>query len=543
MSRTDSLQWLATVIDDLGPIGQMTPGVPLRATDWNAVVGAVGNLARLVASREDTTDSFLDQRYATIDHRHTDQATLAWFEPQTRALLEQGVSGAVEQRAELKTLGNQLAELRSEVAGLRDELRGVRIEVDGLRDSDAARERGLSGLSLRLEAVADTAEGVTALDGRLGEMTRDIATVLEFRRELTDAAGNTIDVRAVEQRVTGLEGLRENLLTADGELVRIREIESALARLEENSVDRNAIDEVILERLREGEILDEAGLVDSVSERVEDRFTPRFEEIEAGGETLGAGVETLGERLDEKDAQVEALEKRADATDDTLAAQAGLGQQVTGLGKRVSTVETLAKTNQTAVAGLPALRKQLDGVEGSVARLPVLEERLGGLEKRVGRLDGNVRDLATLPGGVDALGKRLDGAEERLTLLNDLDQRVGETATATAALDERLSAGEAQLDNLEGLPGRFDDIAQATGNLGPWRGVVDTRLKDLAAGIRAAGVDVQRLVRIEEQSAEHGSSLRELSKTVGGVSKMLPAVTLLATQVRDMDKRVKRLER
>ena len=47
MASTESLELLARVIDRLEPLGSMTPGEPLRADHWNALVSSIADLARL----------------------------------------------------------------------------------------------------------------------------------------------------------------------------------------------------------------------------------------------------------------------------------------------------------------------------------------------------------------------------------------------------------------------------------------------------------------------------------------------------------------
>ena len=112
MARTESLKLLTEVIDQLAPIGQMTVGSPLRAAHWNSMVDAVRNMARLILSREKTTDAFLDKRYATRDHAHAGKVGLTWFEPEARNLLEDAMSGTVEQRAAVKDLKREMSALR-----------------------------------------------------------------------------------------------------------------------------------------------------------------------------------------------------------------------------------------------------------------------------------------------------------------------------------------------------------------------------------------------------------------------------------------------
>ena len=250
MSRAESLELLNSLITGLAPLGDMTPGRPLRATEWNDLVGAIRTMANLAVARERTTDDYLDDRYAPIDHQHLGQIGLEWFEPSTRALLEQNVNGAVEQKADLKAARDEIAQLRTAFDDLRRQVATLRGDQDGLRDSDTARIKDIDRVAVRVESLRNVEGRVSGLDQRLGSMSTDLQAALAFRNELRDPAGNAIDVRGMGERIASLEGIRDNLRTASGELVQIRELESAVARLEERNLERADLDEAVLRGLR-----------------------------------------------------------------------------------------------------------------------------------------------------------------------------------------------------------------------------------------------------------------------------------------------------
>lgn len=521
MSRVESLQLLSEVIDGLEPIGQMSPGVPLRANDWNALVGAVTSLARLVASRERTTDSLLDERYSPIDHAHTGKIGLAWFDPQTRALVEEGVGGAVEQRAGLRELRADLGALRKDLGGLRDQVNALRTDLDGLRDGDSARERHISDVEIRVEALRDVERDMAGLNERFSGIGTELQAALAFREQLVDAAGNPIDVQGMNTRVTELEGIRENLRTADGEVVLIREIESALARLEENAINRNDLDDVVLQRLRDGEILNEAGLISSVTGEVESGFTTRFDELTVATTGLSDTVNVLEGGLASQSTQITGLSGRLGTAEDGLVGLGTLPAQVADHTTRLGTVEATARANQTSVGNLSGLNDRMGAVEGRVTGLEGLGVQVQGIDSRVLVVEDRVSVMDDLSANVDNLGSRIGQVEGRLPGLEAQGAQVTSNANALNQLTSRVTANEAELDNMVILPERVTALTNTVQGLSNWRTGADSRLASLEDNQRFNSDLVARVDRVEEVSAENSSSIRTLntrgSTGTGGV--------------------------
>src|SRR5262245_53861191 len=97
------------IVTDLPQLGQMTPGAPVRSTDWNALVGALVDMARfalLQAQAESTT--VLDTRYAALAHQHVAQVEPSWLSPATLDMIDRAAS-SVEVRADLKAVQDGLA--------------------------------------------------------------------------------------------------------------------------------------------------------------------------------------------------------------------------------------------------------------------------------------------------------------------------------------------------------------------------------------------------------------------------------------------------
>lgn len=543
MSRTESLQFLSSVIDQLEPIGQMTPGQPLRAADWNALAHAVTNLARLVAARERTTDSLLDERYATIDHSHTGQITLAWFEPKARALLEEGMSGAVEQRAALQGLRNDVTALRQEMAALRTQLADMRVQVDGLRDEDSSRRREISKISLQVESLADVENHVATLNGRFNAIGADLEAALAFRQRLVDEAGNPIDVAGLNNRVGSLETIRTNLRLADGNLVNMREIESALARLEENTINRNDVDDVILQRLRAGNILDEAGLIDSVAGRVEAGFSERFGGLTATTAQLATRVTGLDASVTTQAGRLDKVDSSLQSAMTSLGALSGIPDQVSAQATRLTQAETRLQANESKIADLPALRQRLSTVEGRVGVVDNLSTSLSGLTNRVQIVESNLGQIDVLSGRIEAVSTRVGAVEKDLPGLSTLQSQVTAHTNTLQTLGQRVAASEAELKNLAGISERVSSLTKTAEEIVGWRTTVDKRLDDLSRQRPISDTLITRMDTLEATVADNSVVVRRIDQSVASIEKVMPSLRALPDQLKTLDTRVTKVER
>lgn len=543
MSRAESLELLGTIIDDLEPIGQMTPGQPLQATDWNTITSAVANLARLVVSRERTTDALLDERYAPVGHSHTGQVTLAWFDPQARALLEENMSGEVEQRAALQSLRNEVGSLKQSIDALQSQVDDIRIQVDGLRDEDASRRREISNLSLQVEGLADVEENVAVLGNRFDAIGANLEEALAFRDELVDEDGNLIDVAGLDQRVDDLESLRDNLRLADGSLVNIREIESTLARLEEDSINRNDVDNVILERLRAGDILDEAGLIDTITEQVETGFNEQFTLLTETSTELSTNLDDLGTRFTARAEVLSNLESGLQSARTTLNTLTGIPNQVAAHEARLRQTETRVQAHDNAIADLPSMRQRLSTVEERTSLIDPLSADIDGLTGRMQSVESDLGQLAVLSGRVDTVSTRLGTIENDMTRLSGLQGQVTLNVNALRNLGQRVNANEAQLNNLESVPDDLHKLAATTEELAGWRITAERRFEELGFDPQFFEVIAGRLDTLESTAAENGVTVRRIDQSVASIENVLPELQALPDQFKGLNTRVFRLER
>lgn len=532
MARADTLDILADIVDTLRPVGGATKGTPLRAADWNTVVAAVASLAQLVASREESAEDHLADRFAAADHEHTGAATLSWLEPQTRKLVEAAMSGSVEQRLGQDKIERDMAALRAEIAALRNDIQSIRIGIDGLRDSDFARERSLGRLGNDIEGLKTIETGLGNLTDRLNGMSGDIAAVLTFRDRLSDPTGQPIDVSGLATRVGSLENLRENLLTANGELVRIREVESAIARLQTGTIMRDEADRLVANRLRDANLLADAGLLDGINARVSETLAPRFDEAAARTEGLRADLAGLRSSVEPLSGRIEAMDTRVTDQTGRLDALAGVGARADGLSVRIGIVESGLRQTQESAAAIPALTE-------SVGRL---NERVETIDARSARIDANIAATARL-------AERMAAAEQSTAAMPALNQRMAvievETsrlsattsrlATAEARLDgleTRTKTNEAQLDTLGDVPSRLATLDRSNDDMRSWRNATESRLGQISAG----GAANDRIAALEERVADQGVTIRKQSDSIEQLRGT-------ATRVDSLDSRMTTVER
>ena len=543
MSRVESLELLGSVIDDLEPIGQMTAGNPLRAADWNAMVGTVRNLARLIVSREKTTDALLNERYATHDHNHSGQMTLAWFEPGARTLLDEAMTGAVEQRAAVSELRKEMVALRQEMTTLKSQVENVRIQFDGLRDEDSSRQREMNQLSVRVEGLVDVEDNLAELSTRFTDIGANVGEALAFREQLVDENGNPVDVAGLNTRISDVENMRENLRTADGDLVNVREIESALTRLEENAINRNDVDDVILQRLREGGILDETGLVDSVTTRVNDNFTVQFDTLTSTTTSLGSQITGLDANIAEHATRLDGVEGDVSSSLTSLGTLTGLPDQVASHGTRLSAMETRVQTNETALTELPTMRTRLSTVENQVSVIDGLTANIDGLTDRVDTVESNIGQIDILSSQVAGISNRVGTIEQTLPNITNLQQQVATNSTSIQTIGQRVNVNEAELDNLSGITSQVTSLAKTTQEIIGWRVTVDRRLDDLSVRSPLNDTLVNRVDVLESAVAENSTTVRQLDQSVSTIENVMPGLQALPDQINAINSRLITVER
>ena len=538
MPITESLQLLSDVIDDIEPIGKMTPGVPLRAADWNALVGAVASLARLVASRERTSQAQLDEKYAPADHAHTGEIALSWFEPAARALLEENMSGAVEQRTAATRLRNDLNAMRRELAELQTQVNDIRIQFDGLRDEGSSRAREASRLAVRVEMLSGVEDNLSKLNLRFDGIGTEVARALEFREQLTDPNGDPIDVAAIGGRVSALEEIRANLRTADGSLVNIREFESTLARLEENSVGRSDVDAVILEQLRAGDVLEDAGVVNAVAGQVEAGFEDRFAGLAGQTDQLAGDLAAAIADGAQQAGRITEVESDVQSALTSLSGLSGIVDQVSSHAGRLNQVESRVQVAESSISTLPALRERVTRVESSTNLIDGLSADINALATRMQSVESNVDQIDSIFSELATVQNRIGSLEQDFSRLPSLQTQVATNVKDLQTAVERIGANEAELENLSNLSHQVLELSGNLKNVQTWQRQVEIRLKELDGPPVVVDRLRERMDALESNVAEGNVIIRRLNESVRTIEIEMPALRALPLRLTALDQRL-----
>lgn len=541
MSRVETLELLSDVVDSLKSIGTMAPGRPLRATDWNVVVKAVSNLAKMVASREQSTDDYLDRRYAQRDHAHTGSMGMGWFEPHTRALIEEGIQGAVEQRAALRDVRKGMDELKGNMEQIHTEIGEVRLQLDELRDRDSARENEITRVEMRVESLRDMELSVGNLTERFEGIAGSVEQALSFREELNDENGNPVNVGGLDSRIGQLEGMRQNLELADGSLVRIREVESAIARLEESSINRNDADDIILSRLREGNLLDETGFMESTAAAIEQRFTPRFDTITETTSRFDRDLQTCRDNITAQDTAFGQLTGRMVTAENRLGAMETLGTRVDSHGSRLTNVEGRVNSHQSALAEIPQMQLRIQGVERVTMDLQDLHGTVGDIDARVHEVESRVGAIDQLTLDVNSCTSRIAAVEAKLP---SLEAARGQVLRNTQRLDDynsRITVNEAQLDNCATVPDQMDALTTQMGSLSSWRNSTDMRLDELTRQQQSDRALAQHVAVLEQTAATNTRAISGLQtsekNSTAQIGHLLNNFSTLNTRISEIENR------
>ena len=452
---TETLEQISRIVDTLEPLGDATPGEPVRADEWNAVVTSVLDLARIALSRERTVDEALSARFAPADHVHQGAVGLDWLDPVSRDLVEGGRTQRADLVAELQRTRRDLDALRSETATLRDRVAGLERRVTTLDDRDFDRSQRLDRLGGAVDVIGETETSLADLRRTFASVDDRVGEALALRDELVDADGQRIDLDQLRRQVGELADVREQLRTADGSVVEIRAFEQRLARVEtqvESPGGGGGGPSIDLDRFRD-EVLAEADV------RIQGQLEP-----------VTADVGRLGERVDTVATQVDRVSAQATELDAGIAVL------------------------RSTTAGLPALTTQVTATSSRVTEQQRRHDALVDLPDRVTGVENGLERLDPLPGRVAGLETGLAGMQTTVGRLPQLEQQVA----SLAGLRRDVVDLSARVDATSQTAQRALVLAQRQ----------DPRLDALEAGISDQRT---RLVQIESASRSHSETLRRLA--------------------------------
>jgi hypothetical protein len=476
MATSTQLPNIAKFADRIGGLGAKQRGMRIEANDWNTLIDVIKGVLEIERAQEDTTQSSLDQRFAPRNHEHLGHVTTAWLDPALQASFAQSVSGPT--RVALADLQQKVDSLRSEVARLTTHIAAQQQVIDRFAVNDVDRAKVLSGFETRFAGIENLRTQVTGLSAQFDGFRANVNTVLDLKKSLSDAAGARIDVAKLRQDVTDLGALRENLKGADGNLLRLRDVELNLKELSDavGVAGPGAL---------EARIAKTAGEVEArLNQRVDDRTNAVRQDVLAAQAASAAKVEadskatvaaalanvepTLTAKVAEAETRLTTKLKGdiaasvKTARDDITAATATLlDQRLATVSDHIKTAVTAARTDLATSlrtelsAQLSAnVQAQVGGVETRLtARANDADARQTTFQTQF-RADMQRSVADQIAAAKTELGGKLDAqvTQTHQALSAEVATRVADAMTAAApGIDAKIAAGvTAQIGNLDG---------------------------------------------------------------------------------------------
>ena len=479
MAATTQLPKIAEFVDRIGGLGAKQRGMRIEANDWNALVDVLKGVLEIERAQEDTTQSALDQRYALRDHEHLGQVTMAWLDPALQASLAQTTGSPARQS--LAELQQKVDSLAAEVARLTTRVSTQQQAIDRFAVNDVDRAKALGAFETRFAGIENLRTQVTGLAAQFDGFRTNVNTVLDLKKSLSDASGAPIDVAKLRQDVTDLGVLRENLKGADGNLLRLRDVELQLKELSDAAgvSGAGALDARIGKAASEVE--------GRLSQRVDDRTNSVRQELLAVQATAAGKIEadataavtaalgnvepTITAKVAEAEARLTAalndnVATSVKAAQDSITAATStlLDQRVAAVSDQVKAAAAAARTdlatslrNDLSAQISTSVQQQAAAIEARLtARLNDADTSQQAFQTQL-RADMQQSLAAQITAAKTELGAKLDAqaAQNRQAIATEVAARVSDAMTAAGpGIDAKIAAGvTAQLGNLDARVG------------------------------------------------------------------------------------------
>ncbi|MGE0680095.1 MAG: hypothetical protein AB7P69_04160 [Candidatus Binatia bacterium] len=233
MATVADLERLRALTDRLSPIAQRGQGELIRAQEWNTLIGAVVEIARVVLAE--------DHQASPAPHEHPDQVTDGWLEPKLRALIERGPLSDPAAITRLQSLEQRVERLSSRVEELAGHIGNVRDRVTEVTSRDLIRQADVTNVRRVVEGLDDSRESVRELRESLRSIQKDVTTAVSIGQQFI-IDGEPLDVRSLLGRINGLEEFRERLRAPNGELFDAKGFENRLTEFTNTLVTQQQLD-------------------------------------------------------------------------------------------------------------------------------------------------------------------------------------------------------------------------------------------------------------------------------------------------------------
>jgi hypothetical protein len=403
MATSNQLERISSLTDRLGPIAKKQRGMRIEAEEWNALVEVLLGILVVDRAQEESTQVALEQRFALKDHEHLGEISLTWLDADLQTRLG-GQQAPVSTRTLLAEMEQKVQSLGAEVARLTSLTELQQKLIDRFTVDQADRSLTLKQFETRFSGLENLRTLVSTVASDVDGIRGNVGTLLELRKSLSDAQGNPIDVGKLRTELGDLQGLRENLKGVDGELLRLRDIETKLK-----------------------EVSDAAGLGGGGLDK---RLADISSEMEG----------RLHNRIDERDSALKSvLQEQTTVTETRMRAELDAGLAARGQALDQSLAGRIAETEVRINTGIDGkVTASADAVrrEATDSARALIEARLAGLPDQVRNTTGAM--IATL---------KTDLRNDlRATLTADVQARMG---AFESQLNARVSATETKINRVE----------------------------------------------------------------------------------------------
>lgn len=239
MPTAQDLQRLRGLLTQLNAISNVQRGELIRAEDWNTLVAALTDVAQAVLA-EDAAET-------VPSHEHLDQVTSAWLSPQLREVFERGPLADPAAQQRLLELEQNLKRLADRIEESRGNVEDFRKRLTDVATRDLEREAAVTNVRRAVENVLDPRPDLLSIRNTLASVQREMGTVLQAASRLT-LNGQVVDLGNVVNRVGELEGFRNRLRFANGELLDGAALERRLGEVSNRTVSQQQLDDAIRTR-------------------------------------------------------------------------------------------------------------------------------------------------------------------------------------------------------------------------------------------------------------------------------------------------------
>jgi hypothetical protein len=239
MATPQDLQRLRALLTQLNAISNVQRGELIRAEDWNTLVAAVTDVAQAVLA-EDATET-------VPAHEHLDQVSSAWLSPQLREVFERGPLADPAAQQRLLELEQRLKRLADRIDESRTNVEDFRKRLTDVATRDLEREAAVTNVRRSVENVLDPRPDLLNIRNTLASVQREMGTVMQAASRLT-VNGAVVDLGNVVNRVGELEGFRNRLRGANGEVLDGAAIERRIGEVANRTVSQQQLDDAIRTR-------------------------------------------------------------------------------------------------------------------------------------------------------------------------------------------------------------------------------------------------------------------------------------------------------